>query len=61
MLQLVVGDEKTETLKEKLKGWVELGGKTSLAYHKKQSLFSNKVLTDTQVFFWNYFDFLKLF
>jgi len=43
LLQLVVGDEKTETLKEKMKGWVELGGHSSLVYHKKQSLLSNKV------------------
>jgi len=41
----VVGDEKTETLKEKVKGWIELGGDSSLAYHKKQTLLDNKVNT----------------
>jgi len=38
----VVGDESTEALKERLKGWVELGASSSLLYHKKQSLL-NKV------------------
>ena len=53
LLQLVVGDEKTETLKEKMKGWVELGGHSSLVYHKKQSLLSNKVPSSFSLLFFH--------
>lgn len=41
-LKLVVGDESSESLKDRMKGWVELDGSSSLLYHKKQSLLNNK-------------------
>jgi len=42
---LVVGDEAAETLKGKMKGWVELGTDSSLVYHKKQSLLNTDKVT----------------
>lgn len=55
----MVGDEKTDTLKEKVKGWIELGGKSSLSYHKKQSLLDNKVMP-TSILFRLFFTYLDL-
>jgi len=40
----VVGDESAESLKESMKGWVEMDGSgSSLVYHKKQSLLNSNV------------------
>ena len=46
--QLVVGDESAESLKERVKGWVELGTTGSVVYHKKQQLL-NKVTRNAAV------------
>jgi len=44
----VVGDESAESLKERVKGWVELGTTGSVVYHKKQQLL-NKVTRNAAV------------
>jgi hypothetical protein len=43
ILQLTVGDESYEDLKESVKGWVELDGIGALKYHKKHGLVHSKV------------------
>jgi len=39
-----VGDESSESLKERMKDWVELLGSSCLLYHKKQSLLDHQVM-----------------